>query len=403
MIPNLNSYKKIIGSEKIKAIRQSAENLQDKHVVHINATSMGGGVAEILNSLVFLMNDIGIDTGWRVILGSHSFFNVTKKFHNFLQGKKGKVTANRKNIYLEYCKRNALINHIKSHDAVIVHDPQPLGMIANYEKKNNWIWRCHIDLSNPNDDALNFLLPYIKMYDGVIVSSKKFKIKSIKKPQIIIHPSIDPISAKNKEINNMKSKRILSNMGIDTDKPIITQIGRFDPWKGHIGIIKMFKKIKEKMDCQLIFMGDMAGDDPEGPILYHKIRQIAEKDGDIVTITQNNDLLVNVLQKESAFVFQNSIREGFGLTVAEALWKKTPVIGTPAGGIPLQIINGKTGYIIKDCKEGVKKAVNLIEDKKLREKMGKAGHEHIKKNFLITRHLQDYINLLNKMYPPSNI
>ena len=197
MIPNLESYKKIIGNRKIKEIKQSAEHLQGKHVVHVNATSMGGGVAEILNSLVFLMNDVGIYTGWRVVLGSHSFFNVTKKFHNYLQGKGGKVTDNRKNIYLEYCKRNSLINHLSEHDAVIVHDPQPLGMIASYKKKNKWIWRCHIDISSPNQQAINFLMPFIKMYDGVIVSSNKFKIKSLTKPQIIIHPSIDPLSVKN--------------------------------------------------------------------------------------------------------------------------------------------------------------------------------------------------------------
>jgi trehalose synthase len=403
MIPNLNSYKKVVGSKKIKEIRQSAEHLQGKHVVHINATSMGGGVAEILNSLVFLMNDVGINTGWRVMLGSHSFFNVTKKFHNYLQGKNGKVTNNRKDIYLEYSKRNAMINHLDSHDIVIVHDPQPLGMILNYQKRNKWIWRCHIDLSNPNSEALSFLSPFIKMYDGVVVSSNKFRIKQLKKPQFIIHPSIDPLSVKNKKITGPKSKRMLSTIGIDTDKPIITQIGRFDPWKGHIGVIKMFKKIREKMDCQLVFMGDMAGDDPQGPILYHKIRQIAEKEDDIVIITQKNDLLVNVLQAQSNFVFQNSLREGFGLTVAEALWKGTPVIGTKVGGIPSQIINGKTGYVMKDCKDGVKKALKILEDKQLRTKMGKEGHEHVKEEFLITRHLQDYIHLFNKIYPPSII
>jgi len=401
MIPKLDNYKKIVGNNVIKQIRGSAEHLQGKHVVHINATSMGGGVAEILNSLVFLMNDVGIDTGWRVVLGSHSFFNVTKKMHNFLQGKKGNMTNNRKSIYLEYCKRNSLINHINEHDVVIAHDPQPLAMIANYNKRNKWIWRCHIDISNPNNQALNFLLPFIKKYDSIVVSSKKFRIKHLRKPQIIIHPSIDPLSVKNKNISHTKAKRLLSKAGIDMDKPIITQIGRFDPWKGHIGVINMFKKIREKEDCQLIFMGDMASDDPQGPALYHKIRQIADQFKDIYTITQKNDLLVNILQRESAFVFQNSLKEGFGLTVAEALWKGTPVLGTIAGGIPLQVINGKTGYIIKNKKDGVNKALNILRDKSLRNKLGKAGHEHVKNKFLITRHLQDYINLLNKIYPPS--
>lgn len=401
MIPKLDNYKKIVGNKVVKQIRESAVPLHGRHIVHINATSMGGGVAEILNSLIFLMNDVGIDTGWRVVLGSHSFFNVTKKMHNFLQGKKGNMTSNYKKIYLEYCKRNSMINHINEHDVVIAHDPQPLGMIANYNKRNKWIWRCHIDISNPNNQALNFLLPFIKKYDGVVVSSKKFRIKHLRKPQIIIHPSIDPLSVKNKNISHAKAKRLLSKAGIDMDKPIITQIGRFDPWKGHIGVINMFKKIREKEDCQMIFMGDMASDDPQGPVLYHKIRQTADKFKDIYTITQKNDLLVNVLQRESAFVFQNSLREGFGLTVTEALWKGTPVLGTAVGGIPLQIINGKTGYVIKDEKDGITRALNILRDKSLRDKLGKAGHEHVKNNFLITRHLQDYINMLNKVCFPQ--
>jgi len=294
-----------------------------------------------------------------------------------------------------------MINHINEHDVVIAHDPQPLGMIANYNKRNKWIWRCHIDISNPNNQALDFLLPFIKRYDGVVVSSKKFRIKHLRKPQIIIHPSIDPLSVKNKNISHAKAKRLLSKSGIDMDKPIITQIGRFDPWKGHIGVINMFKKIREKEDCQMIFMGDMASDDPQGPVLYHKIRQTADKFKDIYTITQKNDLLVNVLQRESAFVFQNSLREGFGLTVTEALWKGTPVLGTAVGGIPLQIINGKTGYVIKDEKDGITRALNILRDKSLRDKLGKAGHEHVKNNFLITRHLQDYINMLNKVCFPQ--
>ena len=401
MIPKLDNYKKIVGNKVVKQIRESAVPLHGRHIVHINATSMGGGVAEILNSLIFLMNDVGIDTGWRVVLGSHSFFNVTKKMHNFLQGKKGNMTSNYKKIYLEYCKRNSMINHINEHDVVIAHDPQPLGMIANYNKRNKWIWRCHIDISNPNNQALNFLLPFIKKYDGVVVSSKKFRIKHLRKPQIIIHPSIDPLSVKNKNISHAKAKRLLSKSGIDMDKPIITQIGRFDPWKGHIGVINMFKKIREKEDCQMVFMGDMASDDPQGPVLYHKIRQTADKFKDIYTITQKNDLLVNVLQRESAFVFQNSLREGFGLTVTEALWKGTPVLGTAVGGIPLQIINGKTGYVIKDEKDGITRALNILRDKSLRDKLGKAGHEHVKNNFLITRHLQDYINMLNKVCFPQ--
>jgi len=296
-----------------------------------------------------------------------------------------------------------MINHLGNHDIVVVHDPQPLGMIDYYGNKKKWLWRCHIDISNPNIEIFSFLMPFIKKYDGIIISSKKFRVRYVRKPQTIIHPSIDPLSAKNKKVGHTKAKKLLSKEGIYLDRPIILQISRFDPWKGHLGVIKMFRKIAEKEDCQLILMGDMAVDDPQGPSLYHKIRQIAETVKDIKIITQKNDLLVNVLQRESAFVFQNSIKEGFGLTVSEALLKETPVLGTDVGGIPLQIINGKTGYIIKDRKDGVDKALRLLRDDSLRKRLGRAGHEHVKKNFLITRHLQDYIDLFNRIYPKSEL
>ena len=394
MIPKLEHYNKIIGKDAIEKIRASAEPLQNKHIVHINATSIGGGVAEILNTLVFLMNDVGIDTGWRTLLGSHSFFKITKGIHNALQGDHTwRMTKERKEIFLEYCKRNSMINHIENHDIVIIHDPQPLGMIANYSKKTTWLWRCHIDLSTPNKQTMNFLLPYIKKYNGVIISSKKFRIKGISTPQFTIPPSIDPLSPKNKKLSNNQAKRLLSKKGINFDKPIISQISRFDPWKNQLGLIRIYNKIREKHDCQLVMMGDMAADDPQGPLIYHKIKQLSESIPGITIITEKNDLLVNALQQESRVVFQNSIREGFALTVSEAMWKKTPVIGTMAGGIPLQIKNGKTGFIMRNELEGVKQAIKLLKNKKLRSKMGLQAHEYVKQNFLITRQLQDYIDV----------
>jgi len=403
MIPKLNDYKRIVGNESIEDIKKSAEPLKDKHIVHINSTSGGGGVAEILNTLVFLMNDVGIDTGWRILLGSHSFFKITKGIHNALQGKEWKMTRSRKNIYLEYCKRNSIINHIKDHDIVVIHDPQPLGMVQEYEKRTTWLWRCHIDISKPNLDTLRFLLPFLKRVDGTIISSKKFRIKYLRKPQFVISPSIDPLSPKNKKISHDKAKKILSQKGIDPNKPIISQVSRFDPWKDHFGVIKMYEKIREKEDCQLVLMGDMAEDDPQGPIIYLKVKKKSNQIPNVHLITEKNDLLVNALQQESAFVFQNSIREGFALTVSEAMWKKTPVLGTAVGGIPLQIKDGKTGFIIRNKKEGVKKALQLLKDDKLRTKLGDAGHEHVKKNFLITRHLQDYINVFNRYYPQPKL
>lgn len=393
MIPKLNNYKDVVGKGVVKKIRKSAESLKGKHVVHISATPIGGGVAEILNTLVFLMNDVGIVTGWRTLLGSHSFFKITKGIHNSLQGKRWKMTDRRKRTYLEYCKRNSMINHIADHNFVVIHDPQPLGMIKGYEKKATWLWRCHIDLSTPQRDTMRFLLPFVKRCDGVVVSSKKFRIKQFKKPQFIIPPSIDPLSPKNKKTSKKKIKKILSLKGVDINKPIISQISRFDPWKDHFGVIEMYEKIREKEDCQLVLVGDMVLDDPEGPLIYHKVKKMSEKIPGITIITERNDLLVNALQQESAFVFQNSIKEGFALTVAEALWKKTPVLGTPVGGIPLQIKDGETGFIIRSRKDGIKKGLLLLKDEKLRLRIGEAAHRYVKKNFLITRHLQDYIDL----------
>lgn len=396
MIPRLSSYEEIVGKRKIEEIRETAEPLKDKHIVHVNATSIGGGVAEILNTMVFLMNDAGIKTGWRVILGSHSFFKITKGMHNALQGQRWKMSSERKHLYDEYCRRNSIINHIDEHDIVVVHDPQPLGMIKGYEKKTTWLWRCHIDISRPNREVLDYLLPYVKKYDGVIVSSRKFRIKYLRRPQNIITPSIDPISQKNKKISETKARRLLSKKDIDLDKPILCQISRFDPWKDHLGVIRMYQRIKREHDCQLVLMGDMAGDDPQGPLVYHKIKQKSEEIPGIRILTEKNDLLVNALQKMSHVVFQNSIKEGFALTVSEALWKNTPVIAKGVGGIPLQVKNNKTGFIMKNEKEGVKRAVQLLESARLRQKLGRQGHEHVRENFLITTHLMNYIKLFNR-------
>jgi trehalose synthase len=396
MIPRLSHYSDIIGSAKTREIRAVGRSLEGRHIVHLNSTSAGGGVAEILNTLVFLMHDVGINTGWRVILGSHSFFKVTKGMHNALQGKPEHLTENRKRIYIEYCKRNALINHLAKHDLVVAHDPQPLGMIANYKTRGKWIWRCHIDLSHPQADTMRFLLPYIKRYDAAIISSEKFRIRGVGLPQSIIPPSIDPLSQKNKEISGHAARSLLEKKGIDPKRPILCQISRFDPWKGQLGVIQAFEKVQKKQDCQLVLMGDMASDDPEGPAIFYKIKQIAEKNKDIHLITEKNDLLVNALQKEAAIVFQNSVKEGFALTVAEALWKKTPVLGTNVGGIPLQVLNGKTGFIINGVDDAATKALLILNDKDTRLAMGRAGHDHVKKNFLITRHLHDYLNLFDR-------
>ncbi|MCK5281949.1 MAG: glycosyltransferase [Nanoarchaeota archaeon] len=403
MIPKLKEYEQFVGKEEIEKIRSSAEHLIGKRVVHVNATAYGGGVAEMLNTLVFLMNDVGIDAGWRVLFGNQSFFEVTKGIHNSLQGQEWDFTDTMKNTYLEFCKRNSIINHIDEHDIVVIHDPQPLAMIREYQKKAKWVWRCHIDISNHAQNTMDFLFPFLDNYDCSVISSQLYRIKHLKKPQFIIHPSIDPLSTKNADLSDEKARQLLSEGGIDLDKPIITQISRFDPWKNPIGVIKMYEEIKKETDCQLILAGNMAADDPEGPVIYHKVRQYAEKIPGIKILTDKDDLFINALQRRSDIIFQNSVREGFALTVSEAMWKGTPVLGTHVGGIPLQIKDGKTGFLMNNKEDGIKKAVKLLKDDKLREKISKTAKEHVKKNFLITRHLQDYIDLFSKFYPPPMI
>jgi trehalose synthase len=392
----LPKYKKIIGEKEIEEIEEEAAPLTERHFVHVSSTHYGGGVAEILNSLVYLMNDLGLKTGWRVIKGSPDFFEITKKFHNALHGEEIRLTGIKKKIYEEYNKRNAVIHHIGNHDYVIVHDPQPLPLIKFYKKKHTWIWRCHLDLSTPNRKVLNYLKGFIERYDATIFSHKKFQQK-MKVPSHIIHPSIDPLNPKNLEVKERKCIKFLSKRGIDCDEPIISQISRFDKWKDFTGAIKAFELVQKEVKCKLVLLGNTADDDPEGKQIYDKIKEKVNGNDSIILLTENNDFLVNVLQRSSEVVIQKSLREGFGLTVSEALWKETPVVASNVGGIPLQVINGKTGYLINTPKECAKRIIQLLKNPKLAKKLGKKGKEHVRKNFLITRHLKDYLSLFKEM------
>lgn len=397
MIPTLKDYEKIAGKEVIERLKTSSGRLAGCHISHVNSTSQGGGVAEILNTLVILMNRLKIDTSWRIFKGSYHLFNITKKMHNGLQGDpKAKMTSFRKRVYLEETERNCIMNHFKTEDLVVVHDPQPLAMIMHYEKRQPWLWRCHIDITNANPSIWGFIQPYVNRYDGVIVSMDQYKKPDVTQPQHIIMPSIDPLSIKNAPIREDKRKQVLGKRGIDQDRPIITQISRFDPWKDPLGVVKIWEKARKEVDCQLVLMGDMASDDPEGPAIYQKVRDKIGDKKDVHLITERNDVLVNALQTDSSVIIQNSIREGFGLTVSEALWKGTPVIATAVGGIPSQVIHGKNGFLINNINEGAKHCTEMINNTRLRQEMGAQGREHVRKNFLITRHLQDYIDIANK-------
>jgi len=396
---SLEDYREIVGDEIISTIYKKVRRLYGKHLLHINSTYLGGGVAEILESIVPLMNDIGIDAGWRILRGHPDFFTITKKFHNALQGGPINFTKMKKHLYVQANEDFFVYTHI-DHDFVIIHDSQPLPLIKFYKKRQPWIWRCHIDLTNPHKELWDFLKKFILRYDMVIISSERYKREDLPVEQRIIHPAIDPLSPKNMEISEGDISKYLKKFGIPTDKPLITQISRFDKWKDPQGVIKVFKLVKEKIDCRLVLCGSMAEDDPEGWMIYDGIRK---KEGrlienkDVILITSENNILVNALQRSSAVIVQKSIREGFGLTVTEALWKGRPVVASNVGGIPLQIKDGGNGFLAEpyDTKGFADRIIQLLQNPKLAEEMGKKGKEIVRKNFLIIRLLSDYLDLLN--------
>lgn len=397
----LEDYRDIVGDEIFYTIYSKMRRLYRKSIVNVNSTYIGGGVAEILLSVVPLMNDIGIDAGWRTIHGNSDFYGITKKFHNALQGEKINFSEMKKDLYVQVNEQFATYTHIETHDFMLIHDPQPLPLIQFYKKRQPWIWRCHIDISSPNKDLWNYLKKFILKYDKVIVSSEKYMSADLPMDYKIIAPGIDPLSLKNKPISDSDISKYLKKYGVPTNKPIITQISRFDKWKDPVGVVEVFKRVKEKIDCRLVLCGNMATDDPEGFDIFDNIKQQAKQlieNKDIILITAENSILVNALQRMSAVIIQKSIREGFGLTVTEALWKETPVVASNVGGIPLQITNGENGFLLEsDDKDGfADKIVELLKNPRLAKEMGRKGKETVREKFLVTRILLDYLDLLNE-------
>lgn len=398
---NLKCYARIVGKPILDKIHTEAEKLGDKHILCVNSTYQGGGVAEILNSMVPLFDQVGIDFGWRILHGSPDFFTITKKFHNGLQGTKINLTQRKKGIYYETNRRFSTFTHI-NHDLIIIHDPQPLPLISFYKKMQPWIFRCHIDISKPSKEVWDYLKTFIQKYDHFVVSLAEYQKNDLNIPQSIIHPAIDPMTAKNKSVSETKISKYLDKFGIDRKKPIISQVSRFDPWKDPIGVVEIFERVKKKMNCQLVLLGQFATDDPEG----HKILQALQKKvdksqfkNDIKLLVLDNAFLVNCLQRASSVVIQKSLKEGFGLTVTEALYKGTPVVASKVGGITLQVIDGVNGFLHnpQDHRGFSDSIIKLLKDEKLRATMGKAGKEHVKKNFLITRLMLDWLYLMSKV------
>jgi trehalose synthase len=391
-IVRLEDYEKLVGGETVERIKKKAESLQHLHVANVNSTYYGGGVAELLTSSTLLMNSVGIKTGWRVIQGAPDFFSITKKMHNALQGGEINLSDRKMEIYEEIIYENAIRNHLDSHNMVIIHDPQPLPMINHYKKNGPWIWRCHVDLSNPNKELWNYLRPFIEQYDAVIFSIKDYKQK-LKTPQVFFMPAIDPFSILNREMTEKEIKDRLDHYEIPTDLPLVVQISRFDRWKDPQGVIEAFKIARKEVDATLVLLGNVATDDPEGAEVYESLLDCREER--IIILSHQDTALVNALQKKAAVVLQKSLREGFGLTVTEAMWKGTPVIGGNVGGIRYQIKDGVNGFLVSSVEEAARRMVQLIRDKKLRKRLGEKAKETVRKKFLLTRYLEQYLDLFN--------
>jgi len=398
---SLEDYTEIVGDEAVWNLHKKASRLYKKHIVQVNSTSQGGGVAEILFRLVPLMNDIGVDTGWRVLHGNPNFFAVTKKIHNGLQGQETAFTEDEKDLYLHTNEYYSKYTHLK-HDFVIIHDPQPLPIIKFFKKTQPWIWRCHIDLSHPDKELWNYIKKFILRYDMVILSNEQYKRPDLPVEQRIFLPAIDPVSYKNMELPKRIIERYIKEHGIPTDKPVITQISRFDKWKDPEGVVEVYKKVKENVDCRLILCGNTAGDDPECLEIFERVHDKVEDlvhKKEVILLTVEDNILVNVLQRISSVIIQKSLREGFGLTVTEAMWKGSPVVASNVGGIPLQITSGVDGFMFEpdDFDSFARKITELIRNPEHGKEIGKKARETVRKKFLITRLMNDYLDLINEV------
>jgi len=397
----LEDFRHIVPDETLAEIYARARKLYGRHIVHLNATYQGGGVAEILYSLVLLMNDVGIDAGWRILHGSQEFFEITKGFHNALQGAKLNLSERKERVYLQVNENFSKFTHLY-HDCVIVHDPQPLSLIRSYRKSQPWIWRCHIDLTDPDKELWDFLKGFLLKYDQIVFSSEKYFKDDLPVDQRLMFPAINPLSRKNKEIPEKTILEHITKAGIPTDKPIITQVSRLDPWKDPEGVIDVFKLVKEKVDCRLVFCYNVASDDPEGLRMYNKVQRKANKflrSGDILFVVGNNETLVNSIQRFSKVIMQKSVREGFCLAVTEALWKGTPVVASNVGGIPIQIEDGENGFLLEptDTKGFADRIIHLLKNPSEAEGMAEKAKETVRQKFLITRLLSDYLYMLNSI------
>ena len=396
----LADYASIVSRGLMEQIRVLAEPLAGKRVLHLSATAFGGGVAEILYTLIPLMRDAGLDVEWRVIHGQDEFFDATKAIHNALQGSERGLTFEQQAVYREYNRTNAEALD-GDFDFVIVHDPQPAGVIDGArDVGEHWIWRCHIDLSTPNEDVLAFLLPSIGRYDAAVFHRREYvPANGSLPPAYIWPPAIDPLAPKNMALAPEDAAYILDQFGIDVERPLVTQVSRFDPWKDPLGVIEAWRLLRERhSNVQLALVGSMAHDDPEGWDYYSRTVEAADGHPDVYILSNLNNVgsvEVNAFQVHSAAVVQKSVREGFGLTVTEALWKARPLVAGRVGGIVDQIQDGETGFLV-DSPSACADALHAILDDPVRARqMARRGKEYVRAHFLTPRLLRDWLALFN--------
>jgi len=398
----LVDYEPIVGSQIIEELHLLAEGLKGRRIKMVNSTAVGGGVAEILNRLIPLLNDLDIPTQWTVIKGGEDFFEVTKKIHNALHGERLSFLPRMKKIFLEVSRENLRYIDLEQ-DVMVIHDPQPIVCIEGRDRTHaKWVWRCHIDISNPEEEIWDFLKGYVEKYNAALFSSPRFS-KKLPIPQFLFFPSIDPLSDKNRELEPEYIDQVLERFHIPRDKPIITQISRFDRLKDPIGVIKAFQMAKRYVDCRLVLAGGEASDDPEGETVLDEVRTEAGGDPDIhiILLPPTSSIEINALQRASTLILQKSIREGFALTVSEALWKKKPVIGSAVGGIPAQIIPNFTGILVYSIEGTAYQIRYLLSHPDVAKRLGEYGREYVKEEFLITRKLRRYLLLFHILFHPG--
>ena len=392
--PHMDDYRPIVGESLIDSLHFLARDLKGKTIKMVNSTAVGGGVAEMLNRLVPLLSELEVPTHWDVITGGNDFFEITKAFHNALHGTPYELTQAARDIFLMYNEQNRARMQFNE-EMVVIHDPQPAAMILSRDKSPaHWVWRCHIDLSNPNPAVWDFLRPFVERYDAAIFSSQSFA-RQLPIPQYLFYPCIDPLSEKNKELTDAQVQQVCDDFGIDRSRPIVTQVSRFDRLKDPVGVVQSFKLAKKYVDCQLVLAGGGASDDPEGAAVLQEVKDAAENDPDIIILDLPPwcALQINAIQRASTIIVQKSLKEGFGLTVTEALWKGKPTIAGAVGGIPNQIIHKLTGVLVHSVEGCAYQIRYLLTHPEFARSIGIAGREHVKENFLMTTNVKRWLLL----------